>query len=118
MTDPRHHRIDYVELPAVSAAALAEAKRFYAGVFGWSYQDWGAEYVDTRTSGVSSGISVDVARQAKPLPVIFAEDLEGARARVLDGGGTLTKEIFSFPGGRRFQFLDPAGNELAVWSDR
>jgi predicted enzyme related to lactoylglutathione lyase len=114
----QHNHIDYVELPASNGATLLDCKRFYEGVFGWRYQDYGPEYADTQTSGLTSGISVDEARTTRPLPVIFSNDLEASRGQVLAAGGQLTKDIFSFPGGRRFQFKDPAGNELAVWSDR
>lgn len=112
------NHIDYVELPASTAATLAAAKQFYHAVFGWTYKDWGPEYSDTQSSGVSSGITVDAPRFGKPMAVIFSSDLEKSRAAAISAGAKLTKDIFSFPGGRRFQFVDPAGNELAVWSDR
>jgi len=124
--DIRNNRLDYVELPAADAGSLRESKQFYEKVFGWRYKDYGPDYADTQSSGqdngqgngVSSGIAVDPERRARPLPVIFASDLEGARKDALAAGARLTKDIFTFPGGRRFQFTDPAGNELAVWSDR
>jgi predicted enzyme related to lactoylglutathione lyase len=117
-TDPRNNRIDYVEFPAANSAGLGLAKAFYGNVFGWQYQDWGPEYADTPSSGVASGISVSVERQSKPLPVIYSHDLESHRASVIAAGAHLSKDIFSFPGGRRFQFIDPAGNEVAIWSDK
>jgi predicted enzyme related to lactoylglutathione lyase len=117
--DARINRIDYIEFPAGTADALAQAKQFYGAVFGWAYQDWGSSYADTQSSGVSSGITTDAGdRQHRPLVVIFTDNLESARASVLAAGATLNKDIFAFPGGRRFHFQDPAGNELAVWSDR
>jgi predicted enzyme related to lactoylglutathione lyase len=117
--DARNNRIDYIEFPVSSAEALAQTKRFYGKVFGWEYKDWGPAYADTHNSGVTSGIAVDeVDRQHRPLAVIFSKDLENSRAGVVAAGATLTKDIFAFPGGRRFQFRDPAGNELAVWSDQ
>jgi predicted enzyme related to lactoylglutathione lyase len=109
----RDQRIDYVELPAKQFAAT---KKFYAGVFGWTYQDWGEGYADTKDSGVGSGLNRE-APGAAPLVVLYAVDLEGTRARIVAGGGTIVREIFEFPGGRRFHFRDPAGNELAVWSE-
>jgi uncharacterized protein len=119
MTDTRNHKIDYIELPAADAAKLAQTKQFYSATFGWDYKDWAPTYVDTQSSGVASGISADAEQPLRaPLVVLFAEDLAAARARVLENKGTITRDIFPFPGGRRFHFADPAGNELAVWSDR
>ncbi len=116
---PKENRIDYVEFPAPTAEALREGKAFYGDVFGWSYQDWGDKYVDTQGSGIPSGINADPDhRPQAPLVVLFASDLEATRERVLKAGGRVVREIFPFPGGRRFEFADPAGNQLAVWSDQ
>ena len=118
-TNPRENHIDYVEFPAPSAEAFASVKRFYRDVFGWSFQDWGDDYSDTRDSGTNSGFSAAAAhRPAGPLVVLFATDLEAARERIIKAGGKISKEIVSFPGGRRFHYIDPAGNELGVWSDK
>lgn len=114
-TVTRNNRIDYIELTAPSDAALAQARKFYGDAFGWEYKGWGPAYADTQSSGVASGIGVSAP--SRTLAVIYANDLEAAKARVLAAGGVLVKDIFSFPGGRRFHFKDPAGNELAVWSD-
>jgi uncharacterized protein len=110
----RNNRIDYVEFSAPTPEALAGARKFYGEAFGWEYKSWGPAYADTQSSGVASGIGV--SNQA-PLVVIYFADLEDARARVLAAGGVLVKDIFAFPGGRRFHFKDPAGNELAAWSE-
>ncbi len=118
-TNPRENHIDYVEFPVSSAEAFAAVKRFYQEVFGWSFQDWGDDYSDTKDSGTASGFSAAAAhRPAAPLVVLYATDLEQARERVLKAGGKISKEIVSFPGGRRFQYVDPAGNQLGVWSDK
>ena len=118
-TDAREGRIDYVEFPAQSAEAFAAAKRFYQEVFGWTFQDWGGEYSDTRSSGVTCGFSAAPEhRPAGTLVVVFAADLEVARDRAVRAGGRIVRDIVSFPGGRRFEFLDPAGNRLGVWSDK
>ena len=118
-TDPRDNHIDYVEFPVASTEAFAAVKRFYEEVFGWSFQDWGNDYSDTKDSGTASGFSAAAAhRPAAPLVVVYATDLEGARERVIKAGGKISKEIVSFPGGRRFEYLDPAGNQLGVWSDK
>jgi predicted enzyme related to lactoylglutathione lyase len=111
--------IDFVEFPVRSVHEVAWVKRFYGEAFGWLFKDWGDDYVDTATGGLGSGFNADPAhRPDKPLVVIYSENLELARSRVLAAGGRETREIFSFPGGRRFHFTDPASNELAVWSDR
>ncbi|MEW5733734.1 MAG: VOC family protein [Thermodesulfobacteriota bacterium] len=117
--DERENRIDFIELPAQGVEELQKAKAFYTGVFGWDYKDWGGDYADTRASGLGSGINADPAhRPGHPLAVVYVSDLEASRRKVLASGGAVTREIFCFPGGRRFHFTDPAGNELAVWSDR
>ena len=117
--DVREGHIDYVEFPAQSAESFSAVKRFYHDVFGWSFQDWGDEYSDTRSSGVSCGFSSAPAdRPATTLAVLFAADLEASRERVLKAGGKIAKEIVSFPGGRRLEYVDPAGNRLGVWSDK
>ena len=117
--NPKENHIDYVEFPAKSADALASVKRFYKEVFRWSFQDWGHHYSDTKDSGIASGFSADAShRPSVPLVVLFAADLEAAKERVIKAGGTISKDIVSFPGGRRFQYIDPAGNQLGVWSDK
>jgi len=116
---PRENHIDYVEFPAPSPQAFASVKQFYKDVFGWSFQDWGPDYSDTKDSGIACGFTGDASnRPAVPLVVLFTADLEAARDRVIQAGGTLSKDIVSFPGGRRFQYIDPAGNQLGVWSDK
>jgi predicted enzyme related to lactoylglutathione lyase len=115
MAQPNH--IDLIEFPTRSIEELQAAKRFFNQVFGWKFQDWGDDYADTKDSGVNSGIIANAqSRASMPLAVMYVEDLETAYKKVIDAGGTITKETFSFPGGRRFHFKDPAGNELAAWS--
>jgi uncharacterized protein len=117
--DPRHNRIDYVELGAKNAGDYAKTKAFFETAFGWTYQEHGSGYCDTQSSGVGSGINGDPDhRTLQPLPVIYVEDLEAAQAKVVEAGGIVTRAIFSFPGGRRFHFADPSGNEIGVWSER
>lgn len=118
-TPSRENRIDYVEFPASSNESHAATKKFYHDVFGWTYQEWGDDYSDTKDSGIVSGINAAAAhRPSKPLVVMFTPDLEAARNRVVAAGGKVSRDIFSFPGGRRFHYLDPSGNELGVWSDK
>ncbi len=115
--DERHHRIDYVEFAVPDIEA---AKRFYTGVFGWETTDWGPEYSSFADGRLQGGFRLDAERAGDgcgSLVVLYSSDLEATEAAVRGAGGTVVQEIFSFPGGRRFQFRDPAGNELAVWSD-
>ena len=117
--DPQNNRVDYVEFPAQSAQAFTDAKQFYRDVFGWSFQDWGDDYSDTKSSGITTGLSAAPDhRPAAPLVVLYAADLEATRERVTSAGGKIAKDIISFPGGRRFEYVDPAGNRLGVWSDK
>ena len=105
-------KIDYVEMPG---RGLEEVKRFYGDAFGWAFTDYGPEYASF-SEGVDGGFWADAAAGGKPLVVLYATDLEAMEAKVRAAGGEVVKPIFSFPGGRRFHFTDPAGNELAVWS--
>ena len=110
-------RIDYVELPSVTAHELTRA--FYAKAFGWSFTDFGPDYAATEGGPVDVGLNGQVAEAlSAPLPVIRVADLEAAFDAVTKSGGVIAKPIFSFPGGRRFHFIDPSGSELAVWSVR
>lgn len=107
-------KIDYVEMPGGDLAAV---KAFYAGAFGWSFTDYGPTYA-AFGEGLDGGFQADGDETAaKPLVILYAHDLDAMEARVRAAGGRIVKPIFSFPGGRRFHFADPAGNELAVWSE-
>jgi predicted enzyme related to lactoylglutathione lyase len=114
----RTNYFDFIEFPVRSIEDLKQSKAFYLNVFGWSYKDWGDDYSDTKSSGLGSGLNADPSHRPRyPLAVIYTAELETVRTKVLAAKGKITKDIFSFPGGRRFHFLDPSGNELAVWSD-
>jgi len=107
-------KIDYVEFPA---ADLVPLKGFYEQAFGWTFTDYGPAYAAMQ-EGLDGGFNADAADQVKaPLVILYAHDLEAMEARVRAAGGAITRPIFDFPGGRRFHFRDPAGNELAVWSE-
>jgi predicted enzyme related to lactoylglutathione lyase len=106
-------KIDYIEWPASDLPAL---KTFYAGAFGWGFTDYGPTYAAFEAQGTDGGFTSEHA-PAKPLVVLYAHDLEAMQARVEAAGGSIVRPIFSFPGGRRFHFTDPSGNELAVWSE-
>jgi predicted enzyme related to lactoylglutathione lyase len=106
-------RLDYVELPGTDMAAT---RTFYEQAFGWTMTQFAPTYAATMSGDTDVGIQSDEAeRPAAPLPVIQVEDLEAYLAAVGAAGGTIVKPIRSFPGGRRFHFADPSGNELAVW---
>jgi predicted enzyme related to lactoylglutathione lyase len=111
----RDRRIDYIELPATDIAAT---KRFYIDAFGWKFTDYGPDYTSFEDGRLAGGFTKD-GKVAKggPLVVIYADNLEAVEAKVRQAGATIVKPIFSFPGGRRFHFSDPSGNELAVWSE-
>jgi predicted enzyme related to lactoylglutathione lyase len=114
-----NNRIDLVEFPAADPEAVSASRAFYESAFGWSFTSYGDAYVDTSSSGTTAGINgfADETQQRMPLVVIYSTDLEAAREAVLRSGGTLVHDTYEFPGGRRFHFSDPAGNELAVWSE-
>ncbi|WP_411288713.1 VOC family protein [Phenylobacterium sp.] len=108
-------KIDYVELPGRDVAAT---KAFYVQAFGWTFVDYGPEYAAFEGAAVDGGFNGDPTDQpAKPLVILYAHDLEAMEAKVRAGGGQVIRPIYSFPGGRRFHFRDPSGNELAVWSE-
>lgn len=107
-------KLDYLELPATD---LAGVKAFYGAAFGWTFQDYGPTYA-AFDQGLDGGFDADPACAPAPLPVLFANDLEAMLARVEAAGGVILQQPFAFPGGRRFHFRDPAGNELAVWSEK
>lgn len=115
----KNNQISFIELPAKDIQALQTGKAFFQTVFDWSYTDWGDDYSDTQDSGISSGINADTAHKpTHPLPVVYVENLDDTREKVILAQGIITRDIFSFPGGKRFHFITPCGNELAVWSDR
>ena len=110
-------RIDYVELPSITAHELTRG--FYAKAFGWQFTDFGSDYAATTSGDVDLGLNGQPNEAlAAPLPVIRVDDLEAVLDAVASAGGVISRSIFAFPGGRRFHFIDPSGSELAVWSER
>ncbi len=107
-------RIDYVELPSVTAHELTRA--FYSKAFGWIFADYGPDYAATEGGTVDVGLNgqIDDSLSA-PLPVVRVDDVATALGAVVAAGGLISRAIFAFPGGRRFHFIDPSGSELAVW---
>jgi predicted enzyme related to lactoylglutathione lyase len=105
-------RLYYLELPV---ADTARAKAFYAAAFGWAFADFGPTYAATTSGDTDFGLQADASeRTAAALPVIEVDDLEAAEEAIWSAGGTITKPIFAFPGGRRFHFRDVDGHELAA----
>ena len=105
-------RLYYVELPV---REMGPAQAFYERVFGWSLTSFAPTYAATLSGDTDIGLQGDAAEASKaPLPVIEVDDLEAALRSVEDAGGKVVRPIFEFPGGRRFQALDPSGNEIAI----
>ncbi|MES2095569.1 MAG: VOC family protein [Pseudomonadota bacterium] len=105
-------RLNYVELPVQSTATT---KAFFTAAFGWTFTDFGDDYAATMNGATDLGLNGDRSQwTAAPLAVIEVDDLEATHAAVVAAGGTITQPIFAFPGGRRFHFRDPNGNELAA----
>ena len=112
---PAPNRISFVELPAAAAASTGAVAGFYTRAFDWTMVDFGPTYACTLSGDVDLGLQADPAEATQsPLPVIQVAELGTTRVRVEAAGGVITREIFAFPGGRRFHFTDPAGNELAA----
>jgi predicted enzyme related to lactoylglutathione lyase len=106
-------RLAYVELPAKTTGPLID---FYTSAFGCDFTDYGPDYAATTTNDVDIGLNASTEMSIAFVLALFqVEDLEAALARVSAGGGTITVPIFAYPGGRRFHFKDPAGNELGVF---
>ena len=113
-----HEHVNYVEFPAKD---LEAAKKFFMEAFGWSFTDYGPDYMDVSDVGVSIGFhKADKALkydETGTLVVLYSKALEETQAKIEKAGGKIVKPVFAFPGGRRFHFADPNGNEYGVWSD-
>ncbi len=113
------NHINYLEIPTKDISA---SKTFFSQVFAWSFKDYGPEYTAFIDAGMDGGFYQSDATvsivQGSVLVVLYSADLEGTQNKVQDAGGVICKAIFAFPGGRRFHFIDPSGNEFAVWSDK
>lgn len=114
---PAHEKINYVEYPARD---LIATKQFFREAFGWTFEDYGPDYAAFSGQGLDGGFfRSDLAAttsQGSALIVFYSDNLEGTLAKVVAAGGNIVRPIFSFPGGRRFHFTEPSGNELAAWS--
>lgn len=118
LSKPQHEKINYLEFPSRD---LGKTKAFFTEALGWEFTDYGPEYAAFANAGIDGGfyqtdkiISTD---NGSALVVFYSENLGQTQANLLAAGGQILKPVFSFPGGRRFHFADPNGNEFAVWSD-
>jgi hypothetical protein len=112
----KNNHINYIEFKAHD---LEKIKKFYIQSFGWKFIDYGPTYVSFTDSGIEGGFERSEAPIVNgALVILYHEDLNKVKVNIIEAGGTISKDIFSFPGGHRFHFIDPAGNELAVWSDK
>ncbi|TKC63676.1 VOC family protein [Pedobacter hiemivivus] len=110
-----NNHINYIEFQAHDLAAI---KQFYQISFNWNFTDYGPEYIAFSESGLDGGFfKSDAIVKNGALVILYHDNLSQIQDKVIEAGGKISKDIFSFPGGRRFHFLDPAGNELAVWSN-
>ncbi len=113
-----HEKINYVEFPAKD---LEATKAFFSAVFGWSFEDYGSEYTAFSDEGLDGGFYKSkltaLRDKGSALIVFYSKELEQTQSKIEKAGGSIIRPIFSFPGGRRFHFSDPNGNEYAVWSD-
>lgn len=113
-----HEKINYVEFPAKD---IEVTKAFFNSVFGWFFVDYGPEYTAFSNEGLDGGFyksDLNVSTEnGSALIVFYSEELENTQSKIENAGGSIIKPIFSFPGGHRFHFADPNGNEYAVWSD-
>lgn len=114
-----HEKLNYVEF---AAKDLGATKQFFGEAFNWSFEDYGPEYAAFANEGLDGGFyKAELSARTETgsaLLVFYSENLEETKEKVLRAGGVIAKDIFSFPGGRRFHFLEPSGNEFAVWSER
>ncbi|MBU0485877.1 MAG: VOC family protein [Proteobacteria bacterium] len=113
-----HEKINYLEFPARD---IEQNKAFFTRVFGWSFVDYGPEYTAFSNAGIDGGFFkselIVSTKKGSALVIFYSENLEQTQSKIKKAGGSIIKPIFSFPGGRRFHFIDPNGNEYAVWSD-
>lgn len=110
----KHEQVQYIEFLSKD---IARATNFYTTCFGWKFTDYGSEYSAFEGDYVDVGFTIGKPVKGSILVILYSKDIELSKNKVISAGGTIVKDIFSFPGGKRFQFTDPDGNELAVWSE-
>ncbi|UJF24142.1 VOC family protein [Suttonella sp. R2A3] len=116
---PQHESLNYIEIPATD---LPRTKQFFSDVFAWSFTDYGEQYTAFSTTHLDGGFyqseQCATTQQGSVLVVFYSKDLETTQAKIEAAGGVIIQPTFAFPGGRRFHFSEPSGNEFAVWSDK
>ena len=116
---PNHEKINYIEYPAKDMQAT---KVFFSTVFGWTFVDYGPDYIAFSNQGIDGGFFkselISSTENGSALTVFYSNNLEATLLKIQQSGGLVIQPIFSFPDGRRFHFSDPNGNEFAVWSDK
>ncbi len=114
-----HEKINYLEFPSQD---ISRTKDFFKTVFGWAFQDYGEDYCAFSNAGIDGGFfrskKASRTESGATLTVFYSDSIEQTQSKIESAGGEIIQEIFSFPGGRRFHFLEPGGNEFAVWSDK
>jgi predicted enzyme related to lactoylglutathione lyase len=121
MSNPAlHHKITYIEFTTTD---IERTKKFYSTVFGWSFKDWGPDYIDSNvdSAGIAIGFAKGAPKQEQPkfapFVVLYSADLKTTEAAIVAAGGSVVVPTFEFPGGQRFHFADGAGNLMGVWSE-
>lgn len=114
-----HEKLNYVEFPSNN---LGATKQFFSNVFGWVFEDFGPEYSAFSNAGLAGGFykseNKSLTANGSALLVFFSDEIENTLLKVESSGGVIERSIFEFPGGCRFHFTEPSGNEFAVWSDK
>ena len=114
-----HEKLNYVEFQAKD---LVATKAFFSAVFGWDFTDYGADYTSFSDQGLDGGFfkadACSLASNGGALLVFYSSDIKSTLDKVVSNGGTVIRPIFDFPGGCRFHFMEPSGNEFAVWTDK
>lgn len=115
----QHEKLNYLEFPSRD---IPQTKAFFEKAFSWSFEDFGAEYTAFSNEGLDGGFfkseQASLTSNGAALIIFYSNNLESTQEKVKEAGGDVVQPIFSFPGGRRFQFIEPGGNEFAVWSDK
>ncbi len=114
----KHETLNYIEFPAKD---LSATRQFFQTAFGWTFADHGPDYIAFDNQGLDGGFFrsdlASTTAKGGALAIFYSEDLEATQEHVTNAGGDIVRAIYSFPGGRRFHFTEPSGNEFAVWSD-